>query len=100
MIDLSLEESLQAHFLAANMGHTDNDMIGELLSDPHVHVGASDGGAHILSFSTYGDTGYLFSQFVRKSRAISLEDAVKKITLDTASIWLSLIHISEPTRPY
>ena len=87
MIDLSLEESLQAHFLAANMGHTDNDMIGELLSDPHVHVGASDGGAHILSFSTYGDTGYLFSQFVRKSRAISLEDAVKKITLDTASIW-------------
>ena len=53
MIDLSLEESLQAHFLAANMGHTDNDMIGELLSDPHVHVGASDGGAHILSFSTY-----------------------------------------------
>tara|TARA_E500000075_G_C6951619_1_gene299971 strand:+ start:105 stop:803 length:699 start_codon:yes stop_codon:yes gene_type:complete len=87
MIDLSLEENLQAHFLAENMGHTDNEMIGALMSDPHVHIGASDGGAHILSFSTYGDTGYLFSQFVRNSHAITLEDAVKKITLDTASIW-------------
>ena len=87
MIDLSLEENLQAHFLAENMGHTDNEMIGALMSDPHVHIGASDGGAHILSFSTYGDTGYLFSQFVRNSQAITLEEAVKKITLDTASIW-------------
>ncbi|MBA58931.1 MAG: amidohydrolase [Gammaproteobacteria bacterium] len=87
MIDLSLEEDLQAHFLAANMGHTDTEMVGKLLSDPFVHVGASDGGAHILSFSTYGDTGYLFSQFVRNCQSMSLEEAVKKITLDTASIW-------------
>lgn len=87
MIDLSLEEDLQAHFLASNMGHTDNDIIGDLLSNPRVHLGASDGGAHILSFSTYGDTGYLFSEFVRNCQALSLEEAVKKITLDTANIW-------------
>ena len=87
MIDLSLEEDLQAHFLAANMGHTDDAVVGDLLSSPQVHLGASDGGAHILSFSTYGDTGYLFSQFVRNCKALSLEAAVKKITLDTANIW-------------
>lgn len=87
MIDLSLEEDLQAHFLAENMGHTDNDVVGSLLSNPRVHLGASDGGAHILSFSTYGDTGYLFSQFVRNCQALSVEEAVKKITLDTANIW-------------
>ncbi len=87
MIDLSLEEDLQAHFLAANMGHTDNDVVGNLLANPRVHLGASDGGAHILSFSTYGDTGYLFSQFVRNCQSLSLEEAVKKITLDTANIW-------------
>ncbi|MBO6656737.1 MAG: amidohydrolase family protein [Pseudomonadales bacterium] len=87
MIDLSLEEDLQAHFLAANMGHTDNAMVGELLANPRVHLGASDGGAHILSFSTYGDTGYLFSQFVRHCKALTIEQAVKKITLDTANIW-------------
>ncbi|MCY3796128.1 MAG: amidohydrolase family protein, partial [Gammaproteobacteria bacterium] len=87
MIDLSLEEDLGAHFLAANMGHNDDNRVGTLLAHPQVHVGASDGGAHILSFSTYGDTGYLFSQFVRQTGALSLEGAVKKITSDTASIW-------------
>lgn len=87
MIDLSLEENLDAHFLAANMGHNDDSRVGALLAHPQVHVGASDGGAHILSFSTYGDTGYLFSHFVRQTGALSLEGAVKKITSDTASIW-------------
>ena len=87
MIDLSLEEDLQAHFLSSNMGHTDDNIIGPLLAHPHVHIGASDGGAHILSFATYGDTGYLFSHFVKQCEAMSLESAVKKITSDTALIW-------------
>ena len=87
MIDLSVEEELDAHFLAANMGHIDNYKVGKLLANPMVHLGASDGGAHILSFSTYGDTGYLFSNFVRNTGALTIEQAVKKITLDTASIW-------------
>lgn len=87
MIDLSIEEDLDAHFLAANMGHNDDNKVGELLGKPNVHIGASDGGAHILSFSTYGDTGYLISQFVRETGLLSLEAAVKKITHDPASIW-------------
>lgn len=87
MIELSLEEDLQAHFLSGDMGHNDNAKVGELLADPFVHIGASDGGAHILSFSTYGDTGYLFANFVREQSALGLEAAVKKITLDTANIW-------------
>jgi N-acyl-D-aspartate/D-glutamate deacylase len=87
MIDLSLEEDLDAHFLAANMGHNDDQRVGQLLSHPSVHVGASDGGAHILSFATYGDTGYLFSRFVRGTGALGLAEAVKKITSDTAKIW-------------
>jgi N-acyl-D-aspartate/D-glutamate deacylase len=87
MIDLSLQHDLNVHFLAANMGHNDSSRVGPLLADPMVHVGASDGGAHIASFATYGDTGYLFSEFVRSSGSLSLEQAVKKITLDTANIW-------------
>lgn len=87
MIDLSLQHDLNVHFLAANMGHNDSTRVGPLLADPMVHVGASDGGAHIASFATYGDTGYLFSEFVRGSASLSLEQAVKKITLDTANIW-------------
>lgn len=87
MIDLSLEEDLDAHFLAGDMGHNDYPRVGALLSHPRVHIGASDGGAHILSFSTFGDTGFLFSKFVRDTKALSLEGAVKKITSDTANIW-------------
>ena len=87
MIDLSLEENLDAHFLAADMGHNDNVKVASLLNADNVHIGASDGGAHILSFSTYGDTGYLFSNFVRDQQAMSLETAVRKLTLETAEIW-------------
>ena len=87
MIDLSLEEDLDAHFLAANMGHNDDEAVAELLNHPLVHVGASDGGAHILSFATYGDTGYLLGHFVRDLKQFGLEKAVQKITADTAAIW-------------
>ena len=48
-------------------------------------MGASDGGA-LASFATYGDTGYLFSEFVRSS-PLQSGGAVKKITADTADIW-------------
>lgn len=87
MIDLSLEEDLDAHFLAESMGHNDDARVARLLNHPRVHIGASDGGAHILSFSTYGDTGYLLGRFVRELKSVRMEDAIKKVTSDTASIW-------------
>lgn len=87
MIDLSLEEELDAHFLAADMGHNNDDKVVSLLNHPRVHIGASDGGAHILSFSTYGDTGYMLARFVRDLKTMRLEQAIKKVTSDTASIW-------------
>lgn len=87
LINLSLEHGLDVAFLAADMGHEVTDRVGPMLAHPLVHIGASDGGAHIASFSTYGDTGYLFSEFVRKGAHLSLEQAVRKITADTADIW-------------
>ncbi|HWA60173.1 MAG TPA: amidohydrolase family protein [Caulobacteraceae bacterium] len=87
LIDLSLENGLDVALLAASRGHDDTGRIGPMLANPLVHIGASDGGAHLTSFATYGDTGYLFSEFVRKAHALSLEQAVKKITADTAEIW-------------
>jgi N-acyl-D-aspartate/D-glutamate deacylase len=87
MIDLSLEEDLQVHFLSASMGHEDPARVGPALANDLVHVGASDAGAHIQSFATWGDTGYLLSEFVRKGGYLPLEHAVRKITGDTARIW-------------
>jgi N-acyl-D-aspartate/D-glutamate deacylase len=87
LIRLSLENGLDVAFLAASRGHEKTDRVGPMLAHPLVHIGASDGGAHLASFATYGDTGYLFSEFVRKGGHLSLEAAVKKITAETADIW-------------
>ncbi len=87
LIDLSIEEELGTWFQRAGLGHSDPDAVGALLAHPLVHVGASDGGAHVGSFATYGDTGFLLSRYVRETGALSLEAAVKKITADPATIW-------------
>ncbi len=87
LINISLENDLDVAFLSANGGHDNTARIGDFLKHPLMHIGASDGGAHLASFATYGDTGYLFSEFVRKAGALTLEEAVKKITADTADIW-------------
>lgn len=87
MLDLALEEDLQTRFRAVACGHSDEPKIAGFLKDPLVQVGAGDGGAHVMRFATYGDTGYLFSCYVRKHRALSLEQAVHKLTWDIARTW-------------
>ncbi len=87
VVDLALDEQLGTWFIRESVGHNNSPVVGELLADPLVHVGASDGGAHVGSFSTFGDTGYLISEFVRGTGSFSLEAAIKKITLDPATIW-------------
>jgi len=87
MIELSVDEELETWFLRSRLGHCDDVAVGAMLAHPHVHVGAGDGGAHVASFATYGDTGYLFSRFVREAPALRLEAAVKKLTFDACSIW-------------
>lgn len=87
IVDLVLDEDLGTWFIRESIGHDNSEVVGGLLADPLVHVGASDGGAHVGSFSTFGDTGYLFSEFVRTTRSLTLEEAVKKVTLDPATIW-------------
>ena len=87
IVDLALDEDLGTWFIRESIGHNNSPVVGELLAHPFVHVGASDGGAHVGSFSTFGDTGFLFSEFVRGTGSLTLEEAVKKITLDPATIW-------------
>jgi N-acyl-D-aspartate/D-glutamate deacylase len=87
LVDLAIDEELGTWFIRSNIGHVDSQAVGALLAHPNVHVGASDAGAHVGSFATYGDTGYLISQFVRGTNSLTIEQAVKKITSDTCAIW-------------
>ena len=87
LLDLAVEEQLGTWFIRSDIGHSDPDAVGSLLAHPYVHVGASDGGAHVGSFATYGDTGLLISRYVRETGSMRVEEAVKKITSDPATIW-------------
>jgi N-acyl-D-aspartate/D-glutamate deacylase len=87
MIDIALEEDLDTEFKNDSLGHTDVEVVGEMLAHNNVLIGASDAGAHVQAFATNGDTGYLFSKFVRESNALTTAQAVKKITHETALAW-------------
>ncbi len=87
IIDIALAEDLQTSFGLEALGHNDTAKIGTFLAEPLISIGAADGGAHVTNFSTYGDTGFLFSQYVRGHKSLSLEQAVHKLTHDVARIW-------------
>lgn len=87
MMDLAAEEDFATSFTMVGGGHNDSEVIGKFLAHPLVEIGAADGGAHVARFATYGDTGLLFSHFVRERKALSLELAVHKVTQDVARAW-------------
>jgi len=87
MLDLAVEESLRTRFSAVSVGHNNLERIAGPISDPLVQVGSGDGGAHVTRFATYGDTGYLFSRYMRDAAALTLEQAVYKLTGQIADNW-------------
>jgi len=87
IIDIALDHDLQTSFGLEALGHNRMEKIAHFLADPLIGIGAGDGGAHVTNFSTYGDTGFLFSQYVRELGSMSVEQAVHKLTYDVARIW-------------
>lgn len=87
IIDIALADDLATSFGLDAIGHNDGAKIARMLADPLIGIGAGDGGAHVTNFATYGDTGYLFSRFVRGFAAMPLEMAVRKLTYDVAQLW-------------
>jgi N-acyl-D-aspartate/D-glutamate deacylase len=87
ILDISLSEDFGTSFGLDAVGHNDLATIAGFLAEPLVGIGAGDGGAHVSNFATYGDTCFLFSEFVRRQGAMSLEMAVRKLTYDVAQTW-------------
>ena len=84
MIDIGLADDLDTEFKNFGASQADAAVVGELLCHPDQLIGGSDGGAHVRTFSTYGDTGYLFSKFVRDTKVLSTAEAVRRLTLEQA----------------
>jgi N-acyl-D-aspartate/D-glutamate deacylase len=85
-LDLALEDDLGMEF-TMELFNADESKIPELITDPRVMVGLSDGGAHVDMLCDAGYCTYLLGRWVREKQAMTLEHAVKRITSEPADFF-------------
>lgn len=77
-LDLALEEDLKTLFyFRSDVG---TEAMAQTLTDPFVLPGLSDGGAHVTRRCDSHFSTFLLSFWVREQQALSLEEAVRKLT--------------------
>jgi N-acyl-D-aspartate/D-glutamate deacylase len=79
MLDLALAEKLDTVFNAMLL-NSDEQAVGEMLRHPASLVSLSDAGAHLTFFNDAGFGLHLLGHWVRERGALSLEDAVRRLT--------------------
>jgi N-acyl-D-amino-acid deacylase len=83
-LDLVVEEKLETGFMQAE-NNVDEEAMRQILTYPNALIGLSDGGAHVQFHGGYGFSTRLLSEWVREKQAMSLEQAVRRLTFDSAS---------------
>ena len=86
MIDLAVESDLKAIFRMPINNTNDDDVI-EMMKHPRSVVTFSDSGAHVSQIMDSSLQTNVFSQWVRERQALTVEEAVRMLTFDTASQW-------------
>jgi len=86
MLDLSLGETLDTVFNAMLL-NSDEAAVGEMLRHPASLVSLSDAGAHLTFFNDAGFGLHLLGHWVRERGALSLEDAVRRLTSVPAQLF-------------
>ena len=79
MIDLALTDGMATRFRVV-MDNDGDDEIGALLADKRVLLGLSDAGAHASQLCDACFSTHLLGHWVRERKALSLEDAVWRLT--------------------
>jgi N-acyl-D-aspartate/D-glutamate deacylase len=85
-LDLVVEENLDTEFLHGEI-NVDEAAMAKILTYPNAIIGLSDGGAHVQFQSGFGFSTRLLSEWVREKQAMTLEQAVRRLTFDSASIF-------------
>ena len=83
-LDLVVEENLETRFLQAE-NNIDDEAMTAILTYPNALVGLGDGGAHVQFHGGYGYTTRLLGEWVRERKVLTLEQAVRKLTFESAS---------------
>ena len=81
-----VESGLEARFRMAVLNY-DEDEVEVLLTDPHTMLGLSDAGAHASQLCDSGFSTHLLSRWVRERQALTLAEAVRKLTTEPAEIF-------------
>lgn len=84
MLDLAIAENLDTQFLIRGFQNGDEEAVRSLTANPYVLTGGSDGGAHIAFLCQVTYSTFLLSHWVREKKALTLEQAVRKLTFDPA----------------
>jgi len=79
LLDLALADDLTTRFRVV-MENDGEDEIGELLADKRTLLGLSDAGAHASQLCDACYSTYLLGHWVRERKAVTLEDAVWRLT--------------------
>ncbi len=85
-LDLVVEEKLETRFLQAE-SNIDDEALRRILTYPNAFIGLGDGGAHVQFHGGYGYTTRLLGEWVREKQALTLEQAVKRLTFESASLF-------------
>jgi N-acyl-D-amino-acid deacylase len=83
-LDLVVEEKLETRFLQAE-NNVDDEALTKILTHPNAVIGLGDGGAHVQFHGGYGYITKLLGEWVREKGVLTLEQAVRRLTFDSAS---------------
>ncbi len=85
MLDLALDEDLRTVF-TAQLLNSNEDAVGRMLNHPNSIVSLSDAGAHLTFFNDAGFGLHLLGHWSRDLGAMSLAEAVRRLTSHPASV--------------
>ena len=85
MLDLALDD-LDTR-MRASLLNFDRDAVREIIRDPNVVIGLGDGGAHLSQLCDACYATHLLGHWVREDGALSLEQAVHRLTGATAELF-------------
>ena len=86
MLDVAVKNELKVFFRQPIANENQDDAL-ELMKHPYSNVTFSDSGAHVSQIMDSSLQTHLLSHWVREKEALSLEQAVRFITYDTATNW-------------
>ena len=84
-LDLMIDEKMGTGLQNSQQG-ADGGVMAALISSPYTLIGLSDAGAHVVFEAGYWYSTVVLGRWVREEKALSLEEAVRKLTFMHASL--------------